>query len=155
MQGMGTKLSLALVVCMATQTVLAEPKYGVIPAAGIRLARAFKRGRTSGKQSSQADTLVFPGLLKKEALEAGNPLATYAAMIDLESRYQQSKIFAGIYPEIRFNFEEFLGLPLAGVQAMSLPMYHRKATRVETTIPASYEPENALKVIEREAGKTR
>jgi len=98
---------------------------------------------------------VFPGRLKKDALEAGNPLATYAAMIDLESQYRQSKIFAGIYSEIRFNFEEFLGLPLAGVQAMSLPALHRKTPSMETPIPVSYEPESALKVIEREAGKTR
>src|SRR2546423_8592267 len=155
MQGMSTKLALALIVCLLTQTVLAQPKYGVIGAAGIRLAGTFWSRSISGSRISQEDTLVFPGLLKKEALEAGNPLATYAAMIDLEPQYQQSKLFAGVYPEIRFNFEEFLGLPLAGVQAMSLPMYHRKTPSVETPIPVSYEPENALKVIEREARKTR
>jgi len=127
----------------------------VVEAAGIRLEGAFWSGSKSGGRISQQDTLVFPGLLKKEALEAGNPLATYAAMIDLEPQYQQSKIFAGVYPEIRFNFEEFLGSPLAGVQAMSLPMYHRKTPSVETPIPESYEPESALKAIEREARKTR
>ena len=131
---MSAKLSLALIVCLLTQTGFAPPKYGVI---------------------AQPDTLVFPGLLKKEALEAGNPLATYAAMIDLEPQYQQSNVFAGIYPEIRFNFEEFLGLPLAGIQAMSLPMYRRRAPSVESPIPVSYEPESALTVIEREARKTR
>jgi hypothetical protein len=155
MQGMSTKLSLALVVCITTQTLPAQRNFSVTRVVRTRSAEAFSSGRTSGKQSSQEETLVFPGLLKKEALAAGNPLATYAAMIDLESKYQQSKIFAGVYPEIRFNFEEFLGLPLAGVQAMSLPMYHRKTPSSEIPIPVSYEPQSALKVIEREARKTR
>jgi len=155
MQGMSTKLSLALVACMATQTVLAQRKFSLTRDARILFADAFRSGRTSGSRISQEEKLVFPGLLKKEALEAGNPLATYAAMIDLEPQYRQSKIFAGIYREIRFNFEEFLGLPLAGVQAMSLPALHRKTPSVETPVPESYEPESALKVIEREAGKTR
>jgi len=88
-------------------------------------------------------------------LEAGNPLATYAAMLDLEPQYLKSKIFAGIYPEIRFNFEEFLGVPFAGVRAMSLPVYRRKTPGVETPIPPLYQPENALRVIQREAAKTR
>ena len=152
---MSARLSLALIVWLLTQTGVAEPKYGVIGTPGIRLAGASWSGSDSGSPISQQDALVFPGLLKKEALEAGNPLATYAAMIDLEPQYQQSKIFAGVYPEIRFNFEEFLGLPLAGVQAMSLPMYHRKTPSAENPIPVSYEPESAVTVIEREARKTR
>ena len=45
--------------------------------------------------------LVPPMLLQKEALEAGNPLATYAAMLDLERQYRNSKAFAGIYAEVR------------------------------------------------------
>lgn len=102
----------------------------------------------------QQETLVFPGLLKKQELEAGNPLATYAAMLELEPQYLKSKIFAGIYPEIRFNFEEFLGFPLAGVEAMSLPMYRRRASK-EAEIPVSYKPETAIEVIARDARKTR
>jgi hypothetical protein len=155
MQGMRTKLSLVLIVCLLTQTVLAQPKYGVMRAAAIQWVGTFWSGSTSEGPIAQEETLVFPGLLKKEALEAGNPLATYAAMIDLEPQYQKSKIFARIYPEIRFNFEEFLGFPDAGVQAMSLPIYRRKGPSVETPIPASYKSESALKVIEREAKKTR
>ena len=38
--------------------------------------------------------LVPPMLLQKEALDAGNPLATYAAMLDLETRYRNSKTLA-------------------------------------------------------------
>src|SRR5207247_2518052 len=61
----------------------------------------------------QEEGLVPPILLKKEALQAGNPLATYAAMLDLEHQYLKSKVFADFYREIRFNLEEFLGFPLA------------------------------------------
>src|SRR5687768_12291916 len=123
---MRTKLSLAIAVCLTTQTVSAQRQFSSTGDARIRFAEAVTSVRTSESGTSQQETLVFPGLLKKEALEAGNPLAPYAAMIDLEPQYRESKIFAGIYPEIRFNFEEFLGLPFAGVQAMSLPMYKRK-----------------------------
>jgi hypothetical protein len=55
----------------------------------------------TAQSSAPAGDLVFPGLLKKEALEAGNPLATCAAMLELEPQYLKSKIFAGIYPEVR------------------------------------------------------
>ena len=105
---------------------------------------------------SQEPGLVPPIMLKRDALEAGNPLATYAAMLDLEPQYLKSKIFADYYRELRFNFEEFMGLPLAGVRAMSLPSLSRRGQPgVETPIPAAYQPEEALSVIEREARKTR
>ena len=35
-------------------------------------------------QVVQEESLVFPGLLKRDALDAGNPLATYASMLDLD-----------------------------------------------------------------------
>jgi hypothetical protein len=99
--------------------------------------------------------LIFPGLLKKEELDAGNPLATYAAMLELEKEYLNSKIFAGIYPEVRFNFEEFLGFPLAGLKAMQLPNYRRAGMSGEDSIPKSFKPRKALDIIEQEAQKTR
>src|SRR5262249_36011918 len=98
--------------------------------------------------------LVPPMLLRKEALEAGNPLATYAAMLDLEPRFRASNAPAGVYAEVRFNFEEFLGLPMAGVRAMALPAY-RTRPAADAAIPDGFEPEAALDVIEREARKTR
>jgi hypothetical protein len=105
---------------------------------------------------SGADTpLVPPMLLQKEALEAGNPLATYAAMLELEGRYSKSKPLAGVYDEVRFNFEEFLGFPMAGVHAMSLPVYRSRPAKKEAAFPDGFEPENALGVVEREARKTR
>jgi hypothetical protein len=111
--------------------------------------------KASERATDLQDDLVFPGLLKLKDLEAGNPLATYAAMLDLEPQYRRSKIFAAVYPEIRYNFEEFLGFPFAGVQAMSLPVFRGNAVREERAIPESYKAENALTVIEREAKKTR
>lgn len=101
-----------------------------------------------------APRLVFPGLLEQEALEVGNPLATYAAMLDLERAYLESKIFARIYPEVRLNFEQFLGFPQAGLQAMSLPTL-RRLQGADRALPAGYVPEDALSVIRREAAKTR
>jgi len=98
--------------------------------------------------------LLPPMLLKKEALEAGNPLATYAAMLELESRYRNSKALAGIYDEVRFNFEEFLGLPMAGVRALALPVFRVKPA-ANAAFPAGYDAEPALDVVEREARKTR
>jgi hypothetical protein len=154
-QDMRAKLSLALMACLVPQIVLAQQKPRETKVGSVRLQGFFGGGHTPGNPLAQEETLVFPGMLKKEALEAGNPLATYAAMLDLEPQYLKSKIFARIYPEIRFNFEEFLGFPLAGVEAMSLPTYRRKAPSVETPIPVSYKPESALNVIEREARKTR
>src|SRR5258706_5210951 len=108
---MRTVLSLALFACLLADTGLGQQRASVAGSASLRLAETFRSGRPSGNRFSQEAALVFPGALKKEALEAGNPLATYAAMLDLEPQYRKSKIFGGIYPEIRFNFEEFLGFP--------------------------------------------
>jgi len=77
-------------------------------------------------------------------------------MRDLESRYLRSKVFGGVYPEVRAAFEEFLGDPLAGLRAMSLPTLRSDGyTQVEEPIPAEFEPERALEVIVREAARTR
>ena len=99
--------------------------------------------------------LAPPMLLQKEALEAGNPLATYAAMLDLETQYRNSKPLAAIYAEVRFNFEEFLGFPMAGVQAMSLPNFRKMSAVDRRGLPDGFEPEPALDVVEREVKKTR
>src|SRR5262245_44348110 len=94
--------------------------------AGLAFTQA-PASRLAQKASSSAPggdaPLVPPMLLQKRALESGNPLATYTAMLDLEQRYRAFKPLAGIYDEVRFNFEEFLGFPMAGVQAMALPIY--------------------------------
>ena len=76
-------------------------------------------------------------------------------MLDLEPQYLKSKIFANVYPEIKRNFEEFLGFPLAGTQALSLPAFKKNTAGVEKTIPPDFKPESALHVIEREADRTK
>lgn len=152
---MRVKLSLALTLFVLALTFLTQPLHDLTRAAGIRSVTTFGSASTSERLIPQEEALVFPGLLRREELEAGNPLATYAAMLDLEPQYRKSKIFAGVYPEIRFNFEEFLGFPMAGVQAMDLPMYRTKRANAETSIPASYKSEYAVQVIERQAQKTR
>src|SRR6185295_13979125 len=123
---MKNKLALACIVFLITQTVFAQ----------LSLRETI----------IQEEALVPPILLKKEALQAGNPLATYAAMLDLEPQYLKSRVFADFYREIRFNLEEFMGFPLAGVQAMSLPTYRRQKpsveTSVETPLPKSYRAES-------------
>ena len=175
---MKNKLALACIVFLITQTVFAqlslrETIINCIPPSqsfrsdeidGDRVWESLSEAPPVALQVSlpihnptlgQEEGLVPPILLKKEALQAGNPLATYAAMLDLEPQYLRSKIFADFYREIRFNLEEFLGFPLAGVQAMSLPIYRREKPSVETPLPEFYRAESAISVIEREARKTR
>jgi hypothetical protein len=111
--------------------------------------------RTEPSKQAAETPLLPPMLLQKEALQAGNPLATYAAMVDLEHAYRNSKALAGIYAEVRFNFEQFLGFPTAGVEAMSLPNFRKMSAVDGQTLPDGFEPEAALTVVEREAQKTR
>ncbi|HLQ39319.1 MAG TPA: hypothetical protein VK348_16030 [Planctomycetota bacterium] len=113
---------------------------------------------TAGAQaegSAPAVPLLFPGLVNKAEREAGNPLATYAALLDLEAQYRSSKPFAGIYPEVRATYAEFLGVPLAGVQAMSLPMLRQEPSTGEQAIDPGFAPEAAVAVIARAAAQTR
>lgn len=105
--------------------------------------------------AGSAEPLPFPGLLKRAERNAGNPLATYAAMLDLEERYRRSPVFAAVYPEVRCNYEQFLGLPHAGEEAMSLPGLRSAQRSEEVPVPAGYSPEDAVAVIARQAGKTR
>jgi hypothetical protein len=102
-----------------------------------------------------APPLIFPGLLERSAREAGNPLATYAAILAHENDYRGSQVFAGIYAEVRANYEEFLGLPLAGIEAMSLPALRAKPSSGEEPIPAAYQPRDAVTVIAARAKATR
>src|SRR5688572_4066833 len=69
--------------------------------------------------TANAQALPVPMLIELEQARKGNPLAGYAALVELEKRYQQSSQFAAIYPEIRLMAEEFLGIPDAGLRAMS------------------------------------
>lgn len=147
----GSKLVLACVIALFPQHVptLQKPQ--------LTLTGSIQRSSFLSPNSgiAQDSVLVPPIMLKRESLQAGNPLATYAAMLEREPSYLKSKIFEDFYRQTRFNFEEFMGLPFAGVQAMSLPSLQRGKPSVETPIPASFQAEDALKVIESEAKKTR
>lgn len=61
----------------------------------------------------------FPALVKREQLYSGNPLAQYITLIQLEPTYLHS-FFKEPYKELLKNFEQFLGFPLAGLEAMQL-----------------------------------
>src|SRR5882724_11186803 len=128
---MKNKLALPCIAFLSIQTVFAQLSlretiiHRITPSeslrsegiAGDRLRESLRGARPVAQQISllirnptlgQEEGLVPPILLKKEALQAGNPLATYAAMLDLEPQYLKSKVFADFYREVRFNLEEFL-----------------------------------------------
>jgi hypothetical protein len=100
------------------------------------------------------DGLVVPILLEKEKRIAGNPLATYAAMLAKEQQYLQSKVLSRVYREMRFNYEEFLGVPNAGADAMSF-MMRKRTSNNDTVIDAAFKPVSALDAIKQEAAKTQ
>lgn len=101
--------------------------------------------------ADSAKPMLIPILLKKEERVSGNPLATYAAMLELEHRYLSSP-FKEIFIEQKRNMEEFLGFPLAGVQAMHTIKTLREnyGDRAETLAP-EFVPLAALDVIAEEA----
>jgi hypothetical protein len=104
---------------------------------------------------AQAQTLQFPTLVEVEQARRGNPLAAYAALVDLEDQYRRSP-FAEIYPQVRFMAGEFLGVPDAGLRAMnSVDQLRHTFPPGEIPIPAGYSAQNALQVIERQAALTR
>ena len=119
------------------------------------LLAALPAARGQSSRPASAPDLPFPGLLQQAAREAGNPLATYAAMLGLDARYRESKVLAGIYPEVRSNYEEFLGLPLAGVAAMSLPPFRTAHAGGETPIPDGFVATAAVSAIAAAAARTR
>lgn len=107
--------------------------------------------QTPEKDSS----LVMPILLAKNERESGNPLATLHAMRELEDRYLASRAFSKIYPEIRLNYEQFLGKPDAGIRAMHLPALRRDHQTVDVSIFDTHEPRTAIDVICQLGEETR
>jgi hypothetical protein len=133
--------------------LLAAPVSGV--GSSGRSPRLYAGGGHAGAARLQQEKLVFPALLKKEQQEAGNPLAAYAEMLRLEPEYLRSKLFARVFPEVRAVYEEDMGVPLAGVRAMSLPTLRGKIATDEKAVPTRYRPEDAVAVVAREARRTR
>lgn len=96
-----------------------------------------------------------PVLLERDALRSGNPLATYAAMRDREAAYMAHPVWSRIYPEMRLNFEQFLGLPCAGLQAMAFPSLAQDYGEATGRISESFTPRDALDVLVQAAESTR
>jgi hypothetical protein len=99
--------------------------------------------------------LVFPGVLAREALLQGNPLATYAALRELESEYLASEIFRDVYRQVRLNSEQFLGFPCAGVQGMRVQGVRGVTDSAQTGSLEAFVPAPALDVIRERAAATR
>jgi hypothetical protein len=108
----------------------------------------------AGRISAQEPELPFPLLLERQQLDAGNPLAPYHAMLRLEGRYVGS-VFRSVYPEIRASFEEFMGVPFAGVRAMSLPTLRRVFDLDGSAFPNDFVPQPAIEIIAERAAGTR
>jgi hypothetical protein len=120
--------------------------------AGLALLCCFV---TADRLVGQDPELPFPLLLEREQLDAGNPLAPYQAMLELEDRYLASPAFQQIYPEIRASFEEFMGVPLAGVRAMALPTLRRGFASDSQASLDGFAPQDAVEVIASRAAGTQ
>ncbi len=104
----------------------------------------------------EAQTLPVPTLIEIEQARKGNPLAAYIALVERESQYRASPQFADIYPQVRLMAEEFLGIPDAGLRAMStVEQLRRTFPPGEMPIPGGYAARHALGVIERAARRTQ
>ena len=106
------------------------------------------------KDSAKPPNLIFPMLLEKEKRLAGNPLATYASIVEMEKEYRSSP-FAPVYDEIRYSFEEFLGFPEAGKKALGLPQFRTSWKGIEELDVKQWSAAPLLEVIREEANKTR
>lgn len=96
----------------------------------------------------------FPVLVKREQLYAGNPLAQYISLKKMESKYLNS-IFKDPYQELLKNFEQFLGFPLAGVEAMQLKTLKQDfGERLESPGP-NYTLVPAISVLKEQAKTQR
>lgn len=73
----------------------------------------------SQAQSDPKSIPPMPLLVKKTELMSGNPFAGYCELKKMEGLYLSSPL-GGLYKEQMKNFEEFMGFPLAGKEAMQL-----------------------------------
>jgi hypothetical protein len=96
------------------------------------------------------DPLVFPSLVKKDQLYAGNPLANYLALKKIEEGYLASP-FKDVYLEQMKNFEQFLGFPMAGKEAMQLKAFKKNYGNKTEQLSPEYQSLPALTVIAKEA----
>lgn len=111
--------------------------------------------QSSPGQQQTSSPLPPPFLLGQSALRDGNPLAGYAEMLRLDSTYRSSAVLGKVYPEMRANLEEFLGVPRAGIIAMSLPGLRLGEALQMSPIPANFTSLSALDVVVKRAAQTR
>src|SRR5215207_748701 len=130
------------------------PRHRLVVLAPILVTVSLSVAATTVAQEEPAP-LVFPGLLEKEQREAGNPLATYAAMVERDAAYRIHPVFGKIYPEVRGNFEQFLGDPLAGLHAMRLIAPKGGGKLTDGQLPDGVVARNAVAEIGRAAAETR
>ncbi|MBV9988259.1 MAG: hypothetical protein JO301_11295, partial [Chitinophagaceae bacterium] len=97
-------------------------------------------------------SLPPPVLVEKEQLYAGNPFANYLALKKLEAQYLNAPIREVYLQQVK-NFEEFLGFPLAGKEAMQLKTLRSSYGDRKEQLPEGYSPSPVLNVIEEEAGR--
>src|SRR4051794_23863509 len=74
----------------------------------------------AGQEPGPDPDLPAPFQVKKEQVEAGNPLSRYLELKRLRPRYLESPMWKPMYPEIELMFEEFLGDPTAGPRGLEL-----------------------------------
>ena len=99
---MSAKLSLVLLVAVVAQAIFAQPLRNPFSATDTRSARSLWN-RSTSERLIQEEALIFPGLLRREELEAGNPLATYAATLTtLADAYAigQMEHHLAVFPEL-------------------------------------------------------
>ena len=119
----------------------------------VALSAIAARGAAGLQQAPPP--LPPPFLLGQSALRDGNPLAGYVEMLSLDSVYRASPVFGKVYPEMRANLEEFLGVPRAGISALSLPAFRIGDALHPTPIPPNFVPRTALDVFTERASRTR
>ena len=126
---------------------------GMLTASGTAIRGALPAPRVP---AAKQQDLIPPTLLANDELLTGNPLAPYAEMLRLADAYAASKPMAGFYDEIRLSYEEFLGVPDAGVRAMSeVPTLLRRYASGPEPIPDRFRARDAIAVIAERAKDTQ
>ena len=107
--------------------------------------------QTTGTGLDQSNLLV-PILVKHDKVLVGNPFAQYLELKKMESVYVKSPL-SEIYREQLKNFEQFLGLPLAGPEAMQLPAL-RASYSNKVILPIEYDEICPAIDVIKDKGKT-
>lgn len=113
---------------------------------------------TAGADDPKPITSDLPGPfgVKREEVEAGNPLARYVELLRRRERYLESPMWKTMYPELLLMFEEFLGDPDAGPKGMAWMLGDRKEGPTPEASPLDdCKPEDAATAILAAVGDRR